>query len=302
MAVEVNPLVLLVSFAGALLVPTLTVYLLLAYRIEEGLAEAKEEIRAVEASTPQSEEEIKSIVEEVLTSEIHEAVVSEVPDLGGAAPAGDRPDLEPGAGVGDVPVPPDPVDREAPGPEAPPSQAGAATGPAGSSTRAPGGAEPGLREEAPPKEATAMSYLVMDDSLTTLHTIEVILKRQGVTQDRIYTAQTAREAIETFKQHRPDVALLDVEMPDRDGLEVARDLHAMDPGTCIILVTSLDAESERIRATLEDLPLHHVAKPVRPGDILDVVEAAKDPGLDPPASPDNDGDDTPPKAPRSRSR
>lgn len=147
-----------------------------------------------------------------------------------------------------------------------------------------------------------MSYLVMDDSLTTLHTIEVILKRQGVTQDRIYTAQTAREAIETFKQHRPDVALLDVEMPDRDGLEVARDLHAMDPGTCIILVTSLDAESERIRATLEDLPLHHVAKPVRPGDILDVVEAAKDPGLDPPASPDNDGDDTPPKAPRSRSR
>lgn len=300
MAVEVDPLVLLVSFAGALLAPTLTVYLLLAYRIEEGLEEAEEEIEAVGASIPQHEEQVKRIVEEVLASEIHATIAPEVPDLGGAAPAGDRPDLELGPGAGDVPVPPDPMDHEVPGPEAAPSQAGAAARPAGSSTPAPGGAEPGVREEDPPKEATAMSYLVMDDSLVTLHTIEVILKRHGVPQDRIHTAQTAREAIETFRQHLPDVALLDVEMPDRDGLEVARDLHAMDPGTCIVLVTSLDAGDDRIRATLEHLPVNYVAKPVRPGDILDVVEAGT--GPDPPPSPGPDGDDIPPKAPRSKSR
>ncbi len=51
-------------------------------------------------------------------------------------------------------------------------------------------------------------------------------------------AETGEQAVAAARVHRPDVAVLDLQMPGRDGLEVAELLHREQPGCAVMIVTS----------------------------------------------------------------
>src|SRR4029077_8517312 len=83
---------------------------------------------------------------------------------------------------------------------------------------------------APGRMVTA---LVADDSSVNRRILAGLLESAGV---RVITATGGQETIDLAKQHRPDVILLDLRLPDVDGLEVTRRLLAADSlaGTPII--------------------------------------------------------------------
>ena len=90
---------------------------------------------------------------------------------------------------------------------------------------------------------------------------------------RVVEAADGDEAWDLLRQHHPAVALLDVSMPGRTGIELVRSIRA-DPGlaaTRIILLTAKAQPSDRA-AGLAAGADHYLTKPFSPLELLTVVE------------------------------
>ncbi|MNQ49940.1 Chemotaxis protein CheA [compost metagenome] len=89
--------------------------------------------------------------------------------------------------------------------------------------------------------------MVVDDSVTVRKVTSRLLERNGM---NVLTAKDGVDAISQLQEHRPDIMLLDIEMPRMDGFEVAtlvrHDEHLKD--LPIIMITSRSGEKHRERA------------------------------------------------------
>lgn len=95
---------------------------------------------------------------------------------------------------------------------------------------------------------TTRRVLVLDDDEANRILLEVALKTQGFLCEG---ARTGAEALEKARQTRFDIALIDVNLPDMNGLEVACRLRDADPSIVIISATidDDDATIRRAKAT-----------------------------------------------------
>ncbi|MGA7908262.1 MAG: response regulator transcription factor [Candidatus Sulfotelmatobacter sp.] len=78
--------------------------------------------------------------------------------------------------------------------------------------------------------------LVVDDNPAVRRNLRVILEQQSSWQV-CGEASTGAEAIDGVQEFRPDVILLDFQMPDLNGLDVARKIRRSSPGIPILMVT-----------------------------------------------------------------
>jgi len=61
-------------------------------------------------------------------------------------------------------------------------------------------------------------------------------------------ASNGREAVELFREHQPDVTLMDLRLPDMSGIEATIAIRTEFPKACIIILTTFESETERQRA------------------------------------------------------
>jgi putative two-component system response regulator len=108
--------------------------------------------------------------------------------------------------------------------------------------------------------------LVVDDESANRALLEEILRREG---HEVVTANDGRRALEQFKLARPDLVLLDVQMPYLNGYEVCRTLKADSETrlTPVVLITSLAATEDRVRG-LEAGADDFLTKPVERASLL----------------------------------
>lgn len=109
-------------------------------------------------------------------------------------------------------------------------------------------------------EARKVSVLAVDDSKTMLAMIATQLK--GSDFEVVATASSAAEAVEKFKQHRPQLVLLDIVMPEVSGVETLQRLLDADTGTRVIMISSAGTE-EAVRACLEKGAKSFLQKPIQ---------------------------------------
>lgn len=64
----------------------------------------------------------------------------------------------------------------------------------------------------------------------------------------VYVANDGKEALETYKQNKPDVMILDIYMPHLSGLELAKILRENDYKTKIVLITAFSKDSIMLEA------------------------------------------------------
>ncbi|MBE9176161.1 hybrid sensor histidine kinase/response regulator [Synechocystis salina LEGE 06155] len=104
------------------------------------------------------------------------------------------------------------------------------------------------------------SIMVVDDESDNFDVIETLLFDQGY---ELYYAANGQEAIESLEIYQPDLVLLDVMMPDMDGLEVCRRFKAMPRWKFvpIIMVTALTAK-EQLSQSLEIGADDFMSKPI----------------------------------------
>jgi DNA-binding response OmpR family regulator len=116
--------------------------------------------------------------------------------------------------------------------------------------------------------ATMARVLVVDDEPRIVQLVRDYLERAGFA---VSTARTGPEALMRAHQERPDVIVLDLGLPDLDGLEVTRRLRR-DSGVPILMLTARGDETDKI-VGLELGADDYVTKPFSPRELTARVRA-----------------------------
>lgn len=114
-----------------------------------------------------------------------------------------------------------------------------------------------------------LSVLVVDDNADAADSLREMLAMAGYRARAAYTGQAALDAIAT---EQPDVALLDIGLPDIDGYEVCRRIRArsQDHQPALIAVTGWGQERDKERATAAGFN-GHLTKPADPAELLSML-------------------------------
>jgi two-component system, OmpR family, response regulator len=92
-------------------------------------------------------------------------------------------------------------------------------------------------------DGSPIRVLVVDDEPTLTELLSMALRYEGW---EVRTAGAGAEAVRIAREFRPDAVVLDVMLPDFDGLEVLRRLRADDEDVPVLFLTAKDAVEERI--------------------------------------------------------
>jgi chemosensory pili system protein ChpA (sensor histidine kinase/response regulator) len=112
--------------------------------------------------------------------------------------------------------------------------------------------------------------MVVDDSITVRTVTKNFLERYRY---KVVTAKDGVEALEKAQQLKPDLMLLDLEMPRADGFEVAQELRANPEFSKmpIIMITFCVGESQRAKA--KELGIDYfIKKPYQEPELLDMIQ------------------------------
>ena len=115
--------------------------------------------------------------------------------------------------------------------------------------------------------------MIVDDEPINVKVLQKYLKGEGYTE--FVTTTDARQAMDLARHHRPAVILLDVMMPEIDGLTILQQLRLDDnlKLTPVIIITASDDKPTKTKA-LELGATDFLAKPVDPTDLLPRVRNA----------------------------
>ena len=92
-------------------------------------------------------------------------------------------------------------------------------------------------------DGTPIRILAVDDESSLTELLSMAMRYEGW---QVSTAASGSEAVKAAREVRPDAIVLDMMLPDFDGLEVMRRVRAEDPDVPVIFLTAKDAVADRI--------------------------------------------------------
>jgi CheY-like chemotaxis protein len=107
-------------------------------------------------------------------------------------------------------------------------------------------------------EKTEKAVLVVDDDPKSLRLMEAKLTQEGY---RVVTAQNGKDALEMIKLEKPGLVLLDILMPEMDGIETLKRIKTIDQDIYVAMVTALWDEKEA-KKTFEAGAYEYITKPI----------------------------------------
>lgn len=113
-----------------------------------------------------------------------------------------------------------------------------------------------------------MKVLVVDDDLVLADVVSFTLRRAGF---EVVLAHDGKAALERFRDETPQLIILDVELPEMDGLEVCRAIRA-ESEVPIIMLTVRDSDEDVVRG-LEIGADDYIAKPFSPTQLVARAQA-----------------------------
>jgi len=117
----------------------------------------------------------------------------------------------------------------------------------------------------------AKTVLLVDDAAFMRMMLKDILTSGGY--EVAGEAGDGKEAVEKYKELRPDFATMDIVMPEMDGIQAVKAIRAEDPNAAVIMVTAMGQDALMQEAT-EAGAKGFIVKPFRPQAVLEAVEQA----------------------------
>jgi PAS domain S-box-containing protein len=114
------------------------------------------------------------------------------------------------------------------------------------------------------------SILIVDDDESICKTLSLIFSKKGYGAE---TAGSGREAIEKAQERFFNLALIDIKLPDMEGVELLRPLKKMHPDMAVLMVTAYASVESTIQA-LKDGTSAYITKPLNMDEVLSTVSGA----------------------------
>jgi DNA-binding NtrC family response regulator len=112
--------------------------------------------------------------------------------------------------------------------------------------------------------------LVVEDDAPLRENLRAQLSARGF---QVREAADGVAAVEAVRNRRPDVVLMDVNMPGLSGLEALRQIKEYDPSTLVIILTAYSAIEDAVRA-VKDGAYDYLAKPIKTDLLIEKIERA----------------------------
>jgi len=111
--------------------------------------------------------------------------------------------------------------------------------------------------------------LVVEDNEQNVYLMQYMLEKSGYA---VVVARSGGEAVILALQEKPDLILMDIQLPDIDGLEVTRRIRASEAAgkIQIVAVTSFAMTGDREKALVAGCN-GYIEKPINPGTFLDEI-------------------------------
>ncbi len=116
--------------------------------------------------------------------------------------------------------------------------------------------------------ATNGRVLVVDDDAALAEMLSIVLRQEGFDS---HTVSRGDQAVEAFRDYRPDVVLLDLMLPGRDGIDVCKQLRA-ESGVPIVMLTA-KGDTVDVVVGLESGADDYVVKPFKPKELIARIRA-----------------------------
>jgi two-component system nitrate/nitrite response regulator NarL len=131
------------------------------------------------------------------------------------------------------------------------------------------------------------TILIVDDHPVMLHGLSALIEAEQWS-GRVVAAASVREAAELAVTQRPDLAVVDLGLPDGDGVDLIRQIRRAVPA-CAVLVLTMTSETAVVRSCLAAGASGYVLKSSPPLTVVRALRTVADgglvlgPGVDPPA-------------------
>jgi two-component system, NtrC family, nitrogen regulation response regulator GlnG len=114
------------------------------------------------------------------------------------------------------------------------------------------------------------TLLVIDDEQSVRYSFRRIFEGD---KGQVLTAGTAAEGLALLHEHRPDIVVLDLQLPDGNGLDVFRQIHAHDPRRPVVFITAHGTTETAIEA-MKSGAFDYLVKPVNLERMSQVIDRA----------------------------
>lgn len=111
--------------------------------------------------------------------------------------------------------------------------------------------------------------MVVDDAAFMRMMLKDTLKKNGY--ENIIEASDGEIAVQTFKQEKPDLVIMDITMPNKNGLDALKEIKSIDPNANVVMCSAMGQESmvvDAIKSGAKDF----IVKPFKGDRVLKTVQ------------------------------
>lgn len=114
-----------------------------------------------------------------------------------------------------------------------------------------------------------IKFLICDDSILARKSLIGILNTFGYTN--ILEVSNGQDAVDSYKTEHPAVVFLDIVMPVKDGITATKEIMAIDPDACIIIVSSVGTQTH-LREAIKSGAKDFIQKPIEAELLKQIID------------------------------
>lgn len=126
------------------------------------------------------------------------------------------------------------------------------------------------------------TVMIVEDELLEQDFLRSVVREELLPEDILLTCDNGTQAVHMARQHRPDVIIMDVLIPELDGLSAIAEIRKFLPATCITVLSAYSDFTYAQRA-ISLRVFEYLLKPVKPAEFKKVFRRMLDAALEAPA-------------------
>ena len=115
----------------------------------------------------------------------------------------------------------------------------------------------------------AKNILICDDAAFMRMMIKDILTKNGY--NVVGEAENGLKAIDAYQEHNPDLVLMDITMPEMDGIDALKGIREKDPNACVIMCSAMGQQAMVIEA-IQSGAKDFIVKPFQADRVIEAVK------------------------------